>query len=71
MVTMVTVPQVEDVVKLQGTFPMYFNGAKVSEKLYKMLREHQVRMMQRLDFSGSISDAIPSSSNDVHLLLSC
>ena len=71
VVTMVTVPQVEDVVKLQGTFPMYFNGAKVSEKLYKMLREHQVRMMQRLDFSGSISDAIPSSSNDVHLLLSC
>lgn len=34
--------QVEDVVKLQGTFPMYFNGAKVSDKLYKMLREHQV-----------------------------
>ena len=30
-------------VKLQGTFPMYFNGAKVSDKLYKMLREHQVR----------------------------
>ena len=29
--------------KLQGTFPMYFNGAKVSDKLYKMLREHQVR----------------------------
>ena len=29
-------------VKLQGTFPMYFNGAKVSDKLYKMLREHQV-----------------------------
>ena len=50
VVTMVTVPQVEDVVKLQGTFPMYFNGAKVSEKLYKMLREHQVRMMQRMDF---------------------
>ena len=68
---MVSVPQVEAVVKLQGTFPMYFNGAKVSEKLYKMLREHQVRMMQRLDFSGSMSDAIPSSSNDVHLLLSC
>ncbi|CAK9077139.1 Isocitrate lyase (ICL) (Isocitrase) (Isocitratsysase) [Durusdinium trenchii] len=34
---------VEDVVKLQGTFPMYFNGAKVSEKLYKMLREHQAK----------------------------
>eukprot|EP00913_Durusdinium_trenchii_P000050 g46.t1 len=35
--------KVEDVVKLQGTFPMYFNGAKVSEKLYKMLREHQAK----------------------------
>ena len=21
--------------------PMYFNGAKVSDKLYKMLRDHQ------------------------------
>ena len=56
--------------KLQGTFPMYFNGAKVSEKLYKMLREHQVRMILRLS-SGSISDAIPSSTNDAHLLLAC
>ena len=33
--------QVEDVVKLQGTMPMFFNGAKVSDKLYKMLRDHQ------------------------------
>ena len=28
--------------KLQGTMPMYFNGAKISDKLYKMLRDHQV-----------------------------
>ena len=27
--------------KLQGTMPMYFNGAKISDKLYKMLRDHQ------------------------------
>ena len=27
--------------KLQGTMPMFFNGAKVSDKLYKMLRDHQ------------------------------
>jgi isocitrate lyase len=33
--------RVEDVVKLQGTLPLHFTGAKVSEKLYKMLREHQ------------------------------
>eukprot|EP00429_Kryptoperidinium_foliaceum_P046561 CAMPEP_0176111234 /NCGR_PEP_ID=MMETSP0120_2-20121206/55858_1 /TAXON_ID=160619 /ORGANISM="Kryptoperidinium foliaceum, Strain CCMP 1326" /LENGTH=118 /DNA_ID=CAMNT_0017445449 /DNA_START=54 /DNA_END=406 /DNA_ORIENTATION=- len=31
----------EDVVKLQGTVPLHFTGAKLSEKLYKMLREHQ------------------------------
>jgi len=31
----------EDVVKLQGTMPLHFAGAKVSTKLYKMLREHQ------------------------------
>ncbi|CAE7247525.1 ICL [Symbiodinium natans] len=35
--------KVEDVVKLQGTMPMYFNGAKVSDKLYKMLRDHQAK----------------------------
>jgi len=35
--------KVEDVVKLQGTFPLQFAGAKVSEKLYKMLREHQAK----------------------------
>ncbi|CAE7846665.1 unnamed protein product, partial [Symbiodinium sp. KB8] len=34
---------VEDVVKLQGTMPMYFNGAKISDKLYKMLRDHQAK----------------------------
>merc|ERR1712127_1124390 len=33
--------KVEDVVKLQGTVPLHFTGAKVSEKLYKMMREHQ------------------------------
>jgi len=31
----------EDVVKLQGTMPLQFTGAKISEKLYKMLRDHQ------------------------------
>eukprot|EP00437_Effrenium_voratum_P008313 CAMPEP_0181423018 /NCGR_PEP_ID=MMETSP1110-20121109/13913_1 /TAXON_ID=174948 /ORGANISM="Symbiodinium sp., Strain CCMP421" /LENGTH=159 /DNA_ID=CAMNT_0023546133 /DNA_START=58 /DNA_END=533 /DNA_ORIENTATION=- len=35
--------KVEDVVKLQGTFPLQFTGAKVSDKLYKMLREHQAK----------------------------
>merc|ERR1719437_136907 len=34
---------VEDVVKLQGTMPLHFTGAKVSDKLYKMLRDHQAR----------------------------
>merc|ERR1719277_1324674 len=32
---------VEDVVKLQGTMPLHFTGAKVSDRLYKMMREHQ------------------------------
>eukprot|EP00428_Durinskia_dybowskii_P018765 CAMPEP_0170229662 /NCGR_PEP_ID=MMETSP0116_2-20130129/14556_1 /TAXON_ID=400756 /ORGANISM="Durinskia baltica, Strain CSIRO CS-38" /LENGTH=136 /DNA_ID=CAMNT_0010480415 /DNA_START=106 /DNA_END=513 /DNA_ORIENTATION=+ len=31
----------EDVVKMQGTMPLHFTGAQVSEKLYKMMREHQ------------------------------
>eukprot|EP00403_Amphidinium_massartii_P021804 CAMPEP_0178399366 /NCGR_PEP_ID=MMETSP0689_2-20121128/15244_1 /TAXON_ID=160604 /ORGANISM="Amphidinium massartii, Strain CS-259" /LENGTH=548 /DNA_ID=CAMNT_0020020143 /DNA_START=102 /DNA_END=1748 /DNA_ORIENTATION=- len=31
----------EDVVKLQGTLPLHFTSAKVSEKLYKMMRDHQ------------------------------
>jgi len=35
--------KVEDVVKLQGTMPLHFVGAKISEKLYKMLREHQAK----------------------------
>jgi len=35
--------KVEDVVKLQGTFPLTFAGARVSEKLYKMMREHQAK----------------------------
>jgi len=30
----------EDVVKLQGHMPMHFNSAKMSEKLYWMLRNH-------------------------------
>mmetsp|Transcript_28700 Transcript_28700/g.63468 ORF Transcript_28700/g.63468 Transcript_28700/m.63468 type:complete len:549 (-) Transcript_28700:141-1787(-) len=33
----------EDVVKLQGTMPLHFTGAKVSEKLYKMMRDHQAK----------------------------
>merc|ERR1719237_754510 len=33
----------EDVVKLQGTMPLHFTGAKISEKLYAMLREHQAK----------------------------
>merc|ERR1740116_109114 len=33
--------KVEDVVKLQGTMPLHFVAAKVSDKLYKMMREHQ------------------------------
>jgi len=33
----------EDVVKLQGTMPLHFAGAKISQKLYKMLREHQAK----------------------------
>jgi len=32
---------VEDVVKLQGTFPLHFMGTKVSDRLYGMLRQHQ------------------------------
>jgi len=35
--------KVEDVVKLQGTMPLHFTGAKISEKLYAMLREHQAK----------------------------
>merc|ERR1719515_154417 len=31
----------EDVVKMQGTCPLQFTGAKVSQKLYDMMREHQ------------------------------
>merc|ERR1719159_1918677 len=30
-----------DVVKLQGTWPLHYVGAKVSDKLYTMMREHQ------------------------------
>lgn len=30
----------EDVVKLQGTMPLHFTGAKISEKLYNMCRDH-------------------------------
>merc|ERR1719159_826954 len=31
----------EDVISLQGTMPLHFTGAQVSDKLYKMMREHQ------------------------------
>merc|ERR1711988_172285 len=33
----------EDVVKLQGTLPLEFTGAKISAKLYNMMREHQAK----------------------------
>merc|ERR1719420_2227389 len=33
----------EQVVKLQGTMPLHFAGAKISEKLYSMLREKQAK----------------------------
>merc|ERR1712217_184862 len=33
----------EDVVKMQGTLPLHFTGAKISDKLYKMMREHQAK----------------------------
>jgi len=33
----------EDVVKLQGTMPLHFTGAKISQKLYDMMREHQAK----------------------------
>merc|ERR1719261_2277241 len=32
-----------DVVKFQGTMPLHFTGDIVSEKLYKMMREHQAK----------------------------
>merc|ERR1719355_451056 len=35
--------KVEDVVKLQGTMPLQFTGAKVSQKLYDMMRDHQAK----------------------------
>merc|ERR1719215_2263225 len=33
--------RVEDVVKLQGTLPLQYTGAKLSAKLYDMMRTHQ------------------------------
>merc|ERR1719331_2456519 len=33
----------EDVVKFQGTMPLHFTGDAVSQKLYKMMREHQAK----------------------------
>eukprot|EP00403_Amphidinium_massartii_P025904 CAMPEP_0178398072 /NCGR_PEP_ID=MMETSP0689_2-20121128/14586_1 /TAXON_ID=160604 /ORGANISM="Amphidinium massartii, Strain CS-259" /LENGTH=552 /DNA_ID=CAMNT_0020018827 /DNA_START=130 /DNA_END=1788 /DNA_ORIENTATION=- len=33
----------EDVVHLQGSFPLHYNGSKISDKLYKMLREFQAQ----------------------------
>eukprot|EP00403_Amphidinium_massartii_P021316 CAMPEP_0178404912 /NCGR_PEP_ID=MMETSP0689_2-20121128/18131_1 /TAXON_ID=160604 /ORGANISM="Amphidinium massartii, Strain CS-259" /LENGTH=551 /DNA_ID=CAMNT_0020025917 /DNA_START=107 /DNA_END=1762 /DNA_ORIENTATION=- len=33
----------EDVVHLQGSFPLHYNGAKMSEKLYTMLRDLQAK----------------------------
>ena len=54
--------QVEDVVKLQGTMPMYFNGAKISDKLYKMLRDHQAAVMS-LD-SGRLHACLQAPRSD-------
>merc|ERR1719230_2314403 len=31
----------KDVIKMQGTMPLHFTGAQVSEKLYRLMREHQ------------------------------
>merc|ERR1719352_1205813 len=33
----------EDVIRLQGTMPLEFVGAKLSDKLYKMMRDHQAK----------------------------
>merc|ERR1719159_360216 len=33
----------EQVIKLQGTVPLHFVGAQISDKLYKMMREHQAK----------------------------
>jgi isocitrate lyase len=33
----------EDVIKLQGTLPLHFTGAKISDKLYWMMRDHQAK----------------------------
>jgi isocitrate lyase len=33
----------EDVIRLQGTLPLDFVGAKLSDKLYKMMRDHQAK----------------------------
>jgi len=30
-------------VKMQGTFPLHFTGAKISDKLYTMMRDHQAK----------------------------
>jgi len=35
--------KVEDVVKMQGTLPLHFTGAKLSDKLYRMMRDHQAK----------------------------
>merc|ERR1719174_1518567 len=33
----------EDVVKLQGTLPLHFVGAQISDKLYWMMKDHQAK----------------------------
>merc|ERR1719502_2246282 len=35
--------KVEEVVKLQGTFPLQYTGAAMSAKLYDLMREHQAK----------------------------
>jgi isocitrate lyase len=32
-----------DVIRLQGTMPLHFTGAKISDKLYWMMRDHQAK----------------------------
>jgi len=35
--------KVEDIVKLQGTLPLHYTGAQMSEKLYALMRDHQAK----------------------------
>merc|ERR1719156_225697 len=37
----------EDVIRMQGTFPLEFASTKMSEKLYTLMRKHQARARAR------------------------